>query len=153
MKALLQRVSRAEVRVDDQTVGSIGGGLAVLVGVAEGDTQTDIDYLVNKLVNLRIFADADGKFNLSLLDTGGEMLLVSQFTLLADTRRGRRPGFTDAAPPEEADRLFNEVVVAVRRTGTKAETGQFQAHMQLELVNDGPVTIMLDSADRLKPRS
>lgn len=153
MKALLQRVSRAEVRVDDRTVGTIGCGLAVLVGVAEGDTQADVDYLASKLVNLRIFSDDDGKFNLSLLDIGGEALLVSQFTLLADTRRGRRPGFTGAAAPEDADRLFNELVAAVRRAGVKTETGQFQAHMQVELVNDGPVTIMLDSADRLKPRS
>ncbi|MGI2336062.1 MAG: D-aminoacyl-tRNA deacylase [Dehalogenimonas sp.] len=153
MKALIQRVRRAQVRVDDEVVGSIEAGLLVFVGVAVGDEQADIDYLINKLVNLRIFTDEHGKFNLSLLDTGGEILLVSQFTLIADTRKGRRPGFTEAAPPEQADRMFNDLVVATGKTGVRVATGRFQAHMMVELVNDGPVTIMLDSRDRMLPRS
>lgn len=153
MKALIQRVRRAQVRVDDEVVGSIEAGLLVFVGVAVGDEQADIDYLINKLVNLRIFTDEHGKFNLSLLDTGGEILLVSQFTLIADTRKGRRPGFTEAAPPEQADRMFNDLVAAAGKTGVRVATGRFQAHMMVELVNDGPVTIMLDSRDRLLPRS
>jgi D-tyrosyl-tRNA(Tyr) deacylase len=152
MKALVQRVSRAQVSVDGETIGAIGGGLLALVGIAEGDGKADIDYLVNKVVNLRVFADADGKFNLSLLDTGGGLLLISQFTLIADTRKGRRPSFTGAASPETAETLFNEFVTEAGKTGVPVATGRFQAHMQVELVNDGPVTIMLDSRDRLLPR-
>ncbi|APV43374.1 D-tyrosyl-tRNA(Tyr) deacylase [Dehalogenimonas formicexedens] len=152
MKALIQRVSRAQVTVDGEVIGSIGGGLAALVGVAAGDEKADIDYLVNKIVNLRIFADADSKFNLSLLDVKGELLLISQFTLMADTRKGRRPSFTDAAPPETAEFMFDEFVAEARNLGVKVETGRFQAHMFVELVNDGPVTIMLDSSDRLRAR-
>ncbi len=148
MKALLQRVSRAAVMVDGVQTGSIGNGLAVLVGVAEGDGPQDVEYLADKLVHLRIFSDRNGKFNLSLLDTGGEMLLVSQFTLLAETRHGRRPGFTLAAGPQEAERLFNLLVAVVRESGVSVATGRFQAHMQVEIHNDGPVTIMLDSRDR-----
>jgi D-tyrosyl-tRNA(Tyr) deacylase len=149
MKALLQRVSRAAVSVDGIEIGSIGHGLAVLAGVADGDGPKDIEYLADKLVHLRIFSDGDGKFNLSLLDTCGEMMLVSQFTLLAETRHGRRPGFTRAAGPEEAERLFNLLVAAVRQRGVRVATGKFQTHMQLEIHNDGPVTIMLDSRERL----
>lgn len=153
MKALLQRVTSASVSIEGEEVGRIGAGLCVLVGVAAGDGEKDIDYLVSKLVNLRIFADGDGKFNRSLLDTGGEMILVSQFTLLADTRHGRRPGFTDAAPPEEAERLFALFVSKARGTGLQVETGRFQAYMQVEIHNDGPVTIMLDSRDAASCKS
>ena len=149
MKALLQRVTGAAVTVDGIEVGRTGRGLTVLVGVADGDGPKDVEYLVDKLIHLRIFSDGDGKFNLSLLDTGGEMLLVSQFTLLAETRHGRRPGFTGAASPAEAERLFNLLVTAVRDSGVRAATGKFQAYMQVEIHNDGPVTIMLDSRDRL----
>ena len=152
MKALVQRVSRAKVTVDGEVIGSIGGGLAVLVGVAAGDEKADTEYLVNKIINLRIFADTDSKFNLSLLDVKGELLLISQFTLMADTRKGRRPSFTGAAPPEIAEAMFDEFVAEARKSGVKVETGKFQAHMMVELVNDGPVTIMLDSSDRLRAR-
>jgi D-tyrosyl-tRNA(Tyr) deacylase len=117
--------------------------------VAYGDSEKDIDYLVPKLFGLRVFADADGKFNLSLEDVKGEMLLVSQFTLMAGTRRGRRPGFTDAAPPEVAEGLFNLFVEKARKTGLKIATGRFQSHMRVEIINDGPVTIMLDSRDTI----
>ncbi len=147
MKAVLQRVTRASVTVEGEVVGAIQGGLTVLVGVANGDTAADADYLANKTVNLRIFADAAGKFNLSALDVKGELLLISQFTLLADARKGRRPSFIEAAPPAAAQELFNYFVAQCRGTGLKVATGRFQEHMMVELVNDGPVTIMLDSAD------
>ncbi len=147
MKALLQRVSSAAVTIEGTEVGRIGSGLCVLVGVATGDSEKDVDYLVSKLVELRIFADSGGKFNLSLLDVRGEMLLISQFTLLADARHGRRPSFTDAAPPEIAEKLFNLFVEKAKATGLKVATGRFQAYMRVEIVNDGPVTIMLDSRD------
>jgi D-tyrosyl-tRNA(Tyr) deacylase len=155
VKALLQRVTRARVGVGDEEAGRIGYGLVVLVGVAQGDGREDIDYLVNKLANLRIFSGESGdtdRFDLSLLDINGELLLVSQFTLLADTRKGRRPSFTGAAPPTEAEELFNLFVQQAQATGLKVATGRFQQHMQLEIHNDGPVTIMLDSKDRLRPR-
>ena len=152
MKALLQRVTSASVSVDGIEVGRIGPGLCVLVGVAAGDTPKDIDYLVSKLVNLRIFADEAGKFNLSLMDMRGEMLLVSQFTLMADARHGRRPGFTAAAPPEVAEKLFNLFVDKARATGLRVATGRFQAYMRVEIINDGPVTIMLDSRDKIAGR-
>ena len=148
MKALLQRVNYASVTVDREVIGSIGPGLVALVGVADGDSKRDIDYLTDKLLNLRIFADESGKFNLSLLDIKGELLLISQFTLLADSHKGRRPSFTDAAPPEAAARLFNELVAACLQSGARVETGRFQAHMQVVLVNDGPVTVMLDSRQK-----
>jgi D-aminoacyl-tRNA deacylase len=147
LKALLQRVTSASVCVDGTEIGSIGPGLCVFVGVANEDTEKDADWLVSKLVNLRIFADDAGKFNLSLMDIAGELLLVSQFTLMADARHGRRPGFTDAAPPEEAERLFNVFVEKSRATGVRVATGRFQAYMQVDIRNDGPVTIMLDSRD------
>ena len=147
MKALLQRVSQASVSIDGTEVGRIRHGLCVLVGVAAGDSEKDVGYLVSKLVGLRIFADDAGKFNLSLQDVKGEMLLVSQFTLLADARHGRRPGFTDAAPPEIAEKLFNLFVEKAKATGVRVATGRFQAYMRVEIVNDGPVTIMLDSRD------
>ena len=135
------------VTIEGMEVGRIGPGLCVLVGVAAGDSQKDIDYLVAKMAGLRIFADEAGKFNLSLLDVNGELLLVSQFTLMADTRHGRRPGFTAAAPPEMAERMFNLFVEKATATGLKVATGRFQAYMRLEIINDGPVTIMLDSWD------
>jgi D-tyrosyl-tRNA(Tyr) deacylase len=149
MKAVLQRVSGGLVSVDGEVVGRIERGLVVLVGVAAGDTEKDAQYLAQKTVELRIFADEAGKFNLSALDVHGELLLISQFTLLADTRKGRRPSFTDAAAPETAERLFNEFVAAARTSGLKVETGRFQQHMQVEIHNDGPVTIVLDSRDKL----
>jgi D-tyrosyl-tRNA(Tyr) deacylase len=148
VKALLQRVSRASVSVGGEVVGSIGRGLVVLVGVAGGDGDKDIQYLAQKIINLRIFADKEEKFNLSALDIGAEVLLVSQFTLLAETRKGRRPSFTDAAPPPQAEALFQKLVEQVRASGLKIATGRFQQHMQLEIHNDGPVTIMLDSRDK-----
>jgi len=147
VKALLQRVSGASVSVAGEVVGSIGRGLAVFVGVANGDTEKDAQYLAQKLVNLRIFADQKDKFNLSALDIKAELLLVSQFTLLADARKGRRPSFTDAAPPAEAEKLFERFVEEVKASGLKVATGRFQQYMQVEIHNDGPVTIMLDSKD------
>ena len=148
MKILLQRVSRASVSVDGEVVGRIGLGLVGLVGVAQGDTEEDARYLVEKTVNLRIFPDEAGKFNRSLVDVGGELLLVSQFTLIADTRKGRRPSFIEAAGPAEAEALFNRFVDLARATGLKVETGRFQQHMLVEIHNDGPVTILLDSRAR-----
>jgi D-tyrosyl-tRNA(Tyr) deacylase len=148
VKALLQRVTEASVSVAGEVVGRIGGGLVVFVGIADGDTEKDAQYLAQKIVNLRIFSDREEKFNLSALDIQGELLLVSQFTLLADTRKGRRPSFTDAAPPAEAEKLFQQFVVQARATGLKVETGRFQQYMQVEIHNDGPVTIMLDSKDK-----
>ena len=145
MKALLQRVTRASVSVAGEEVGRIGRGLVVLVGVAEGDTEKDVRYLVQKTLGLRIFADEEERFNLSVLDIKGELLVVSQFTLMADTRKGRRPSFTEAAPPAEAEVLFNQFVEQIRASGLKTETGRFQQYMQVEIHNDGPVTVMLDS--------
>lgn len=153
MKALLQRVGEASVRVGDEVVGRIGQGLVVFVGVAAGDNEEDVEYLVAKTVGLRIFADESGKFNISVEDIKGELLLVSQFTLLASTRKGRRPGFTEAAPPEVAEELFERFVERARATGLGVATGRFQQHMQVEIHNDGPVTIMLDSGDRRLPRN
>lgn len=147
MKALLQRVSGASVSVAGEVVGRIGPGLVVFVGVARGDTEKDAQFLVQKTVNLRIFADEAGKFNLSALDIKGELLLVSQFTLLADTRKGRRPSFIEAAPPEVAEELFEQFVEQARATGLKVATGRFQQYMQVEIHNDGPATIMLDSRE------
>ena len=152
MRALIQRVSRASVSVDGEVLGRIGAGLVVFVGVARGDSRAQTDYIVGKTVNLRIFPDADGKFDRSALDAGAELLAISQFTLYADTRRGRRPGFTQAAPPDEAATTFKNVLDAFRETGLKVETGRFQAHMNVEIHNDGPVTIMLDSDDLDRPR-
>jgi D-tyrosyl-tRNA(Tyr) deacylase len=150
MKALLQRVTSASVSVAGEVVGRIGLGLAVFVGVAQGDTEKDAQFLAQKTANLRIFADKDGKFNLSALDIKGELLLVSQFTLLADARRGRRPSFVEAAPPALAEELFEQFVEQARATGLKVATGRFQQYMQVEIHNDGPVTIMLDSIDKPK---
>jgi D-tyrosyl-tRNA(Tyr) deacylase len=152
LKVLLQRVTGASVSIDGEVVGKIGQGMVAFVGIAEGDSEIDIDYLVPKMIGLRIFADDEGRFNISVADIVGEMLLVSQFTLLADTRKGRRPSFTDAASPEQAELLFEQFVEKTRATGLKVETGRFQQYMQVEIRNDGPVTIMLDSRDRLRSR-
>jgi D-tyrosyl-tRNA(Tyr) deacylase len=148
VKALLQRVTEASVSVGGEVVGRIGRGVVVLVGVAQGDSEKDARYLAQRTVNLRIFSDEAGKFNLSALDIGGELLVVSQFTLLADTRKGRRPSFTDAAPPPQAEELFTLFVNEARASGLRVETGRFQQYMQLEIHNDGPVTIMLDSREK-----
>ncbi len=152
MKALLQRVTRAAVRVDGSTIGEIGQGMVVFLGVEQEDSTEDASYLRDKISNLRIFADGDNKLNLSALDIRADFLVVSQFTLLADTRKGRRPSFVRAAPPEAAQALVEEFVGLMRETGLTVQTGRFQAYMEVELVNDGPVTIWLDSADRNRPR-
>jgi len=148
MKALVQRVARASVSVNDRIVGKIGPGLVVFLGVAQGDSKEDASYLANKVVNLRIFADESSKFSLSALETKGDILIVSQFTLLADTRKGRRPDFTAAAAPDLAKELYEFFVEQVRATGLKVETGLFQEHMLVEIHNDGPVTISLESKVR-----
>ena len=148
MKAILQRVTSASVEVDGTVVGQIGAGLLVFVGVAKGDEEADCRYLVEKLRTFRIFSDEQGKMNRSLVDIGGSVLLVSQFTLLGRTTNGRRPSFDDAAPPDEAKRLYEQVVEDLRTAGTSVQTGIFAAHMRVALVNDGPVTFALDSCDR-----
>jgi D-aminoacyl-tRNA deacylase len=146
MRAVVQRVSRAKVTVEGRTTGEIGLGLLVLLGVAHEDTETDVNYLTEKIAGLRIFEDADGKMNRSVVDVSGAVLAVSQFTLYGDARRGKRPSFDAAAPPELARQLYEKFVERIRATGLRCETGQFQAMMQVELVNEGPVTILLDSA-------
>jgi D-tyrosyl-tRNA(Tyr) deacylase len=153
VKALLQRVTGASVGVAGKVVGKISQGLVVFVGVAGGDREEDAQYLVRKMAGLRIFADDDGRFNLSVQDVKGELLVVSQFTLLADTRKGRRPSFVGAAPPERAEGLFEYFVEQTRATGLKIETGRFQQYMQVEIHNDGPVTILLDSREKLRGES
>ncbi len=145
----MQRVTKASVSVGGEVVGEIGRGLVVLLGIARGDTERDAIYLADKIVNLRIFADEASKFNLSALETSGEILVVSQFTLLADTRKGRRPSFEGAAPPEQAEALVNFFVDRVRGAGLKVATGRFQQHMLVEIHNDGPVTIALDSKQKM----
>ena len=148
MRALLQRVRRAEVRVGEEVVGSIGPGLLVLLGVGHGDDEAIADALARRICELRLFEDDDGKTNRSLLEAGGEALVVSQFTLYADTRRGRRPGFTDAAPPDLAQGLWRRVASGIEAHGVRTALGRFGAEMAVELVNDGPFTIWLDTADR-----
>jgi len=145
VRAVIQRVSRASVTVDRRVAGEIGAGLMVLLGVGKTDNQEAAAYLAEKIANLRIFPDDAGKMNLSLLDIRGSALVVSQFTLYGDTRAGRRPSFIQAALPEEANRLYEEFVRSMRSLRIRVETGVFQAHMQVELVNDGPVTILIDS--------
>jgi len=146
MRAVIQRVSRAKVTVDDRVVGSIGRGLLVFLGVGAADGEADAAYLAEKIPFLRIFEDEEGKLNRSLLDIQGEALVVSQFTLYGDCRRGRRPSFTSAAPPDKAWRLYEYFLARLREKEVKAATGTFQAHMLVELVNDGPVTIWLESS-------
>lgn len=141
-------MSKASVSVDGEVVGQIGQGLVVFLGISGGDTERDARYLAEKTVGLRIFSDSDGRFNLSVLDTWGELLVVSQFTLLADTRKGRRPSFTEAAPPEEAEALFERFLSYLRSSGLRVESGRFQQHMLVEIHNDGPVTILLDSKEK-----
>ncbi|MGQ9550165.1 MAG: D-aminoacyl-tRNA deacylase [Roseiflexus sp.] len=153
MRAVLQRVSEASVTVGDEVVGAIGRGLLILLGVGVGDGHADARLLAEKTAHLRIFADEEGRFNRSLIDTGGEALVVSQFTLYADTRRGRRPGFSDAAPPEIAAPLVDIFADELRRLGVVVSTGRFGAMMRVALVNDGPVTILLDSATFREPRN
>lgn len=145
MRAVVQRVTEASVTVDGNEIGSIGPGLMVLLGVEKGDTEKDGAYLADKLAGLRIFEDENEKMNLSVEQVGGSILLVSQFTLLGDVRHGKRPSFTQAAPPEQADALYEDLAAKLRQKGIPVETGQFQAHMEVALVNDGPVTILLDS--------
>lgn len=145
MRAVVQRVAEAWVTVHGQEVARIGQGLLVLLGVGREDTEEDADYLAAKVANLRIFEDAEGKLNRCLLEVGGAALVVSNFTLYGDCRKGRRPSFTDAAPPEQAERLYRKFCEALSRQGVAVQTGVFQAHMQVGLVNDGPVTLLLDS--------
>ena len=147
MRAVLQRVTSASVEVDGKIAGRIQQGLVVLLGVAKGDDESDTRYLVDKIRTLRIFADEQGKMNRSLVDAGGGVLLVSQFTLLGRTTNGRRPGFDEAAPPDLAKRLYEQVAAELRASGTPVETGVFAAHMHVALVNDGPVTFVVDSRE------
>jgi D-aminoacyl-tRNA deacylase len=145
MRAVVQRVTRAQVIVDNEVIGEIGNGLVVLVGIARDDTKVEAAYLVDKIIALRIFDDEQGKMNLSVRDVGGSLLVISQFTLYGDVRRGLRPSWIDAAPPEIAEPLYDFFVRQARSSIDQVATGKFQAMMQLELVNDGPVTILLDS--------
>jgi D-tyrosyl-tRNA(Tyr) deacylase len=149
MRAVVQRVTRARVTVESRIAGEIRAGLLILLGVARTDNPESASYLAEKIANLRIFSDAAGKMNLSLLEVKGSALVVSQFTLYGDTRGGRRPSYVQAAPPEEANRLYEEFVRSLRALGVPVETGVFQAHMEVELANDGPVTILLDSEKTL----
>ncbi len=145
MRAVLQRVTRASVRVLGETVGEIGPGLVVLLGIARDDAEQDINYLVEKIAALRVFDDTEGRMNLSVAEVNGALLVVSQFTLYGDVRKGRRPSWIEAAPPETAEPLYEAFVAASRLRVSRVETGSFRAMMQVELVNDGPVTILLDS--------
>ena len=149
MRAVLQRVSQARVEVEGMTAGEIGSGLLVLLGVSRSDTRADADYLADKIAGLRVFADQAGKMNRSVAECGGQLLVVSQFTLYGDCRKGRRPSFDNAAAPEEARALYEYFVEAVRRRGVEARTGVFQATMSVSLVNEGPVTILCDSEKKL----
>jgi D-tyrosyl-tRNA(Tyr) deacylase len=145
MRAVLQRVTRASVKVEGETVGEIGGGLVVLLGVARDDTAEDVRYVLEKTLALRVFDDAEGRMNLSVVDTSGGLLVVSQFTLYGDVRRGRRPSWLDAAPPELAEPLYELFVNEARSSAVRVATGSFRRMMEVELINDGPVTILLDS--------
>ena len=150
MRVLLQRVTKASVTIENRIIGQIGPGLVILLGVKQNDTLAAAEYLAHKIVNLRVFQDENGKFNRSALEVGAELLVVSQFTLYADTLRGRRPGFSQAARPEVSIPLYEQFVALLKNYGLKVETGQFGAYMSVEIINDGPVTIMLDSEDKLK---
>lgn len=145
MRAVVQRVSKGSVEVEESIVGAIDKGLMVLLGVSEKDSMEDVKYMADKILNLRVFDDQEGKMNYSLLDVKGELLLVSQFTLYGDCRKGRRPNYMAAAKPEIADQLYNEVVKLCREQGVKTETGVFQADMKVNIINDGPVTLIIDS--------
>ncbi len=149
MKALLQRVTRASVEVETDVIGRIDRGFVILLGVAAEDTQRDADYLADKVLNLRVFSDEESKFNLSALQVAADFLVISQFTLLADTKKGRRPSFTGAALPEQAEKIYDYFVNKLGESGLKVATGKFGAHMVVTIVNDGPVTIMLDSKEKL----
>jgi D-tyrosyl-tRNA(Tyr) deacylase len=151
MRLVIQRVREASVTVNNGTTGSIRTGLLVFLGVSRTDTVEDADYLVRKLLGLRVFSDDDGKMNRNLREAGGSLLVVSQFTLYGDCRRGRRPSFDQAAPPDQAQDLYNYFVESAKRGPVPVETGVFQASMQVYIVNDGPVTILIDSAERVKP--
>jgi D-tyrosyl-tRNA(Tyr) deacylase len=152
LRIVVQRVSRARVRIHGETVGEIGAGLLLLAGAAKSDDESTARRLARKCAEMRIFADDEGRFNRSLLDISGDALVVSQFTLLADVRKGRRPSFTDAASPESASPLIDALVAELRALGVAVATGRFGAHMEVELVNEGPVTIVVDSADLDRPR-
>ncbi|MDX2005307.1 MAG: D-aminoacyl-tRNA deacylase [Meiothermus sp.] len=152
MRAVVQRVSEARVVVDGQIVGEIEKGFTVLLGVGKGDTQEDAAYLARKIANLRVFTDPEGKMNLGLADVGGRVLAVSQFTLYADTRKGNRPSFIDAATPDDGKRLYGQFCDLLRQQGLEVAEGIFQADMKVQLVNDGPVTIWLDSSERQQSR-
>ncbi len=152
MRVVIQRVSRASVRVDGETIGQIEHGLLILAGVKDGDTEDDVRYLAGKIPGLRIFPDGESHFQDSVTETDGSVLVVSQFTLYADTRKGRRPSFVEAAQPAEAERLYELLVSELRNRGLTVETGRFGALMDVELVNDGPVTIIIDSEDRQRAR-
>jgi D-tyrosyl-tRNA(Tyr) deacylase len=145
MRVIVQRVSRAQVSVDGQVIGAIQRGLLVFVGIRREDTEKDLQWLADKIIHLRIFEDTEGKMNKSLADIEGEMLIISQFTLYGDCRKGRRPGFSDAAPPLHAEPLYQQFITEIKTKGIQVATGTFQADMQVELVNDGPVTLLLDS--------
>ena len=145
MRAVVQRVSSAGVEIDGRTTATIGRGLVILLGICSGDSATDLLWMADKIVHLRIFPDGDEKMNTSLADMGGEMLIISQFTLYGDCRKGRRPGFSAAAPPEIAEPLYHQFVEEVRKRGIRVATGTFAAAMAVDLVNDGPVTLLLDS--------
>lgn len=148
MKVVAQLSKEASVTVREEVIGKIGKGFMLLVGITHEDTEADLDYIVNKLIHLRVFEDADGKMNESLLQIGGEVLSISQFTLYADTRKGRRPSFTDAAKPDIASKLYEQFNQKLIDAGIHVETGEFGAHMDVQLINEGPITIILDSADR-----
>lgn len=151
MRALIQRVTYGAVRVEEETVGEIDAGLVILLGVGEADGPAEAEFLANKIALLRVFTDEAGKFNLSLLDTGGAALIVSQFTLFADARKGRRPSFVHAAPPDRAEQLVENFATALRAAGVTVATGRFRSHMKVEIHNDGPVTVWLDT-DELRSR-
>ncbi|MFP7477891.1 D-aminoacyl-tRNA deacylase [Terribacillus saccharophilus] len=148
MKVVAQLAKEASVTVREEVIGKIGKGFMLLVGITHDDMEADLDYIVNKLIHLRVFEDADGKMNESLLQIGGEVLSISQFTLYADTRKGRRPSFTDAAKPDIAIKLYEQFNQKLMEAGIHVETGEFGAHMDVQLINEGPITIILDSADR-----
>ncbi len=152
MRAVIQRVSEASVEVDGKIVGAIGNGLVVLLGIHREDTEEDLDYLVKKIPELRIFEDAEGKMNLSLREVQGEILAISQFTLYANTRKGRRPSFVEAAPPEIAEPMYERFIEKLQTSGIRVQRGVFGAMMLVRIFNQGPVTIILNSEDRLKPR-